>query len=303
MIKIHKFDTYTWVEAISPTEDELNDITIDYRAPAKFKGYMLDRHEQPRATFDDLSGFSALVVRAIADPKQSRMLTSPIFLGFSNSLLITVCHAQEQAKLVSDHSKLAYDSVAEHILAILFALISPFFDKLDEISQKAEKLEGMHNRAISNHSLDELAALKTSLVYLRSATAGNLIALQELQATIKDNLKMSPELASKTNESIGDLLIEYKQCQTMFDVVGDVVRETESAFGNILNNKLNQTMEFLTIWSLILAIPPIVSGFYGMNVKLPFAGRGEAWFYTVVLTMVMVLLMIVYIKKDRRFKK
>ncbi|WCJ51932.1 hypothetical protein OKF32_00600 [Lentilactobacillus buchneri] len=51
MIKIHKFDTYTWVEAISPTEDELNDITIDYRAPAKFKGYMLDRHEQPRATF------------------------------------------------------------------------------------------------------------------------------------------------------------------------------------------------------------------------------------------------------------
>lgn len=114
---------------------------------------------------------------------------------------------------------------------------------------------------------------------------------------------MSPELASKTNESIGDLLIEYKQCQTMFDVVGDVVRETESAFGNILNNKLNQTMQFLTIWSLILAIPPIVSGFYGMNVKLPFAGRGEAWFYTVVLTMVMVLLMIVYIKKDRRFKK
>lgn len=303
MIKIHKFESYTWVEAISPTEDELNDMTTDYRAPAKFKGYMLDRHEQPRATFDDLSGFSALVVRAIADPKQSRMLTSPIFLGFSHSLLITVCHATEQAKLVSQHSQLAYDSVPEHILAILFALISPFFDKLDEISQKAEKLEGMHNRSISNRSLDELAALKTSLVYLQSATAGNLIALQELQATIKDNLKMSPELSRKTNASIDDLLIEYKQCQTMFDVVGDVVRETESAFGNILNNKLNQTMQFRTIWSLILAIPPIVSGFYGMNVKLPLAGRGEAWFYTVILTAVMVLLMIVYIKKDRRFKK
>ncbi len=63
-------------------------MTTKYRAPAKFKGYMLDRHEQPRATFDGLSGFSALVVRAIADPSQSRMLTSPIFLGFSDSLLI-----------------------------------------------------------------------------------------------------------------------------------------------------------------------------------------------------------------------
>lgn len=303
MIKIHKFKMYTWVEAISPTEDELDNITSEYRAPVKFKNYMLDRHEQPRATFDDLSGFSALVVRAIADPKVSRMLTSPIFLGFSDSLLITVCHASQQAKLVQERSKPVYDTVAEHILAILFALISPFFDQLDEISQKAEKLEGMHNRAISNRSLDELAGLKTSLVYLRSATAGNLIALQELQGTIKENLKMSPELTSQVNEEINDLLIEYKQCQTMFDVVGDVVRETESAFGNILNNKLNQTMQFLTIWSLILAIPPIVSGFYGMNVKLPLAGRDEAWFYTIVLTIVMVLFMIVYIEKDRRFKK
>ena len=303
MIKIHKFDTYTWVEAISPTEDELDSMTTKYRAPAKFKGYMLDRHEQPRATFDGLSGFSALVVRAIADPSQSRMLTSPIFLGFSDSLLITVCHASQQVELVQKRSNTESGSVAEHILAILFALISPYFDQLDRISHKAEKLEGMRNRAISNRSLDELGAMKTGLVYLRSATAGNLIALQELQGTMKGNLKMSPQLTTEVTAEIDDLFIEYKQCQTMFDVVGDVVSETESAFGNILNNKLNQTMQFLTIWSLILAIPPIVSGFYGMNVQLPFAGKGAAWLYTIAITVVMVLLMIVYIKRDRRFRK
>lgn len=86
----------------------------------------------------------------------------------------------------------------------------------------------------------------------------------------------------------------------MFDVVGDVVSETESAFGNILNNKLNQTMQFLTVWSLILAIPPIVSGFYGMNVKLPFADRSEAWFYTLVITLLLVVWMFLHIRFNRR---
>ncbi|MCW4397620.1 magnesium transporter CorA family protein [Lentilactobacillus parabuchneri] len=303
MIKIHKLASYTWVEVISPTKEELRQVTNDYQTPVKFQSYMMDRHEQPRATFDELSGFGALVVRAIADQSSERMLTMPIFLGFSNTLLVTVCHDEKQGKMLSDGAQVEYPSVVEHIISILFDTISPYFDQLDVISHKAEELEGMHQRSISNHSLDELAALKTSLVYLRSATAGNLVALQELQPTIKTNVTLSSSLMQQSMAAISDLLIEYKQCQTMFDVVGDVVSETESAFGNILNNKLNQTMQFLTIWSLVLAIPPIVSGFYGMNVKLPLASADQAWFYTVVLTLLMVVVMIWYIKRDGRFRK
>ncbi len=98
MIKIHKLASYTWVEVISPTKEELRQVTNDYQTPVKFQSYMMDRHEQPRATYDELSGFGALVVRAIADQSSERMLTMPIFLGFSNTLLVTVCHDEKQGK-------------------------------------------------------------------------------------------------------------------------------------------------------------------------------------------------------------
>lgn len=75
MIKIHKFDTYTWVEAISPTEDELDSMTTKYRAPAKFKGYMLDRHEQPRQL---LTAYQGLV------PWLSEQLPIPVKAGCSH---------------------------------------------------------------------------------------------------------------------------------------------------------------------------------------------------------------------------
>lgn len=300
MIAIHEFATYTWVEAVSPSESELDDIINKYQLPKKFKNYMLDRHEQPRSAYDDLSDFGVLVVRAMGSIAESHATTVPIFLGFSDKVLISVCHNTDQATLVKKQSTLGYSVISNHILAILMAILTPYFDKLDDISQRAEKLEGVHGRGISNQNLDNLAMMKTNLVYLRSATAGNLIAIQELQGTFHEKLKLTAALSKSADQQISDLLIEYKQCQTMFDVVGDVVSETESAFGNILNNKLNQTMQFLTVWSLILAIPPIVSGFYGMNVKLPFAENDAAWFYTLVITLLLVVWMFLHIRLNRR---
>lgn len=87
----------------------------------------------------------------------------------------------------------------------------------------------------------------------------------------------------------------------MFDVQAGVVSETEAAYGNILNNRLNQTMKFLTVWSLVLAVPPIVSGFYGMNVKLPLADHSEAWLDTLVITLGLVLgMVILYLWQNKK---
>lgn len=301
MIKIHKLPRYTWIEVVEPKESELSDVIDNYQLPRKFKNYMLDKHEQPRANYDDLTDFGVLVIRALTNHSGNNTTTVPIFIGFDNRVLITVCHGLEQSQLIKIADDSGVSEISEHIFSALLAILSPYFDNLDEISQKAEKLEGIRGRGISNRNLDALSILKTNLVYLRSATAGNLIALQDLQGILKGRSNLMATGGIKVNQQIADLIVEYKQCQTMFDVEGDVVSETESAFGNILNNKLNQTMQFLTVWSLILAIPPIISGFYGMNVKLPFAGRTEAWFDTLILTLVFVLGMVLYLKIKKRF--
>ncbi len=160
MIEVHELSGYTWVEAINPSENELDDITGKYQLPKKFKNYMLDRHEQPRSAYDELSAFGVLVIRGIATSMDSKAATVPIFLGFSDNVLISVCHDARQAQLLKDQAQFDYSELSEHILAILMAILTPYFDKLDEISQRAEKLEGVRGRKISNKNLDSLAMMK-----------------------------------------------------------------------------------------------------------------------------------------------
>ncbi|MFD1123844.1 magnesium transporter CorA family protein [Lentilactobacillus raoultii] len=301
MIKIHKLKNYIWIEVVKPQADELDKVIATYQLPLKFKNYMLDRHEQPRATYDPITDTSVVVIRALASGLDSPMTTVPIFLGFNDDVMMTACHGEAQAKLVNQQANQNLMQISDHIFAILRALLSPYFDMLDEVSKRADKFASHRLGVITNRQLATLTTLKTRLVYLRSATAGNLVALEELAGVLKQKLRLTTDIEQQVTQQISDLVIEYKQCQAMFDVQSNVVNETEAAYGNILNNRLNQTMKFLTVWSLVLAIPPIVSGFYGMNVKLPFAGRNEAWIDTLILTIaLMVLMLLIYRHRNKR---
>ncbi len=300
IITKHQYKTYLWLEIVKPTATELDQLIPQYQIPEKFKNYMLDRHEQPRSTYDDLADFGVLIIRALAGDADAAEATVPIFIGFNSRVLITVCHGEKQSKLTRRTDQQPDAMMSDHILAVLAAILGPYFDLLDDLSQRAEKYAGRHVGTVTNHKLDVVSTLKTEMVYLRSATAGNLSAIQELQNVLDQKIEMTPDIQKQTKQKITDLVIEYRQCQTMFTVQADVVSETESAFGNVLNNRLNSTMKFLTIWSLVLAIPPIVSGFYGMNVKLPLAGRADAWFDTLVITVIlMVAMLLVYVGRKK----
>ena len=74
----------------------------------------------------------------------------------------------------------------------------------------------------------------------------------------------------------------------MAQMTSDVSARVSDAYSKVLDSNLNQTMKFLTIYSIVLAIPPIVSGFYGENV----AQSEWAWQITIAITLIMILLSI-----------
>ena len=79
----------------------------------------------------------------------------------------------------------------------------------------------------------------------------------------------------------------------MAQMTSDVTGRVSDAYSKVLDSNLNQTMKFLTVYSIILSIPPIVSGFYGENVKfLPFADNDFAWQITIIITLIMVAISI-----------
>ncbi|MGO2893162.1 MAG: CorA family divalent cation transporter, partial [Enterococcus devriesei] len=58
-------------------------------------------------------------------------------------------------------------------------------------------------------------------------------------------------------------------------------------YNNVLNNNLNDTMRILTVLSVLLTIPTIVSGFFGMNMPLPLEHDAFGWVITIAVSLIL----------------
>lgn len=294
MIKERSFDNYVWINLVTPSPEEVSKVVKRHHLPHKFQNYLLDRHEQPRADDDLMTDFAMLVLRAVSGGNNQQQRTTPLCLAFNEHVLVTVSHVRNHQWMFAHMPVYPHGDVSEPILRIINRLLQPYFSALDDIIARTDRLSNqqLHYR-ITNKRLDQLSLLRTRLIYLRAATGSNLVAMQELQGILEQRFGNETHRAQRINQELADTLVEFKQCQAMFDVVSDELSETAESFGNLLDNRLNDTMMFLTVWSLVLAIPPIVSGFYGMNMYLPLASRHLAWVDSLFITAALILLMVV----------
>ena len=74
-----------------------------------------------------------------------------------------------------------------------------------------------------------------------------------------------------------DNIIEANQLVEMTELHLQILHQIANTYNNVLNNNLNDTMKFLTVISILMTIPDIVTGFFGMNVQIPFTEFRHGW--------------------------
>ena len=74
------------------------------------------------------------------------------------------------------------------------------------------------------------------------------------------------------------------------------IANLRNAHSTISNNSLNNSMKILTMATLLLALPNMIFGMYGMNVELPFQKEAGAYTLIIVSTIAMVLLIWIIVK-------
>ena len=90
----------------------------------------------------------------------------------------------------------------------------------------------------------------------------------------------------------------------MANIYKDVLNGTRELFAAVIDNTLNSVMKVLTSITVIMAIPTIISGFYGMNVNpagIPFASETNGFLYVGILTTVICIFAIIILKKKKLF--
>ena len=101
---------------------------------------------------------------------------------------------------------------------------------------------------------------------------------------------------------LDDVLIENQQSIEMTQIYRDIIKGTRELMSTVIDNRLNNIMKYLAAITIVMSIPTIISGLYGMNVSgewMPLSDTPYGFFIICVLTLLICILVAVILKKRK----
>jgi magnesium transporter len=105
-------------------------------------------------------------------------------------------------------------------------------------------------------------------------------------------------LFEQDQDIIEDLLLSNEQSVEACNSNIKSIINIREAYSSISSNNLNHTMKILTVATVMIALPNLFYGMFGMNVTLPF--QHEPWAYWLITGFTLLLTWLVYIAARRR---
>ena len=183
------------------------------------------------------------------------------------------------------------DMKTRFLLLLLLRISQRFLIYLRQIDRLSSKTEQKLHQSMKNEELIQMLGLEKSLVYFSTSLKTDEITLNKI---MRGKLI---KLYEEDQDLLEDVLIEIHQAIEMCNIYSNILSGTMDAFASVISNNLNIVMKVLTVITIVMAIPNIIFGFYGMNVNgLP--GVQWWWFPTLVAIVAMAIATWIFKKKD-----
>ena len=256
--------------------------------------YVLDSNERARVEYDGKNLLVVIHVPAFTQNNGHYETRSIKFFVNSESVFMFVTYDTNYiVPQIEKYIKAEEASSPMMLLFLsLFVISDSFMPILDKLNEERLHLNRRLRMNTNNQGIWDLSDLEVGLIYLGAATRQNVVAIRQMRIT--SAIKKCNE-AEK--EELEDAYIEAKQASEMADMAASIVEQMSGMYNNLINIKLNETMRIMTIWSLLMTIPTVISGFFGMNVDLPFAKMEGGWILISVITAVLLWVMWKFIWK------
>ncbi|UQS83572.1 magnesium transporter CorA family protein [Bombilactobacillus thymidiniphilus] len=280
---------------ITPTEQD--QLMSEYGVTREIINYALDKFERPRVTYNSLT-HSYLMVLSLPSAAQglANSIQSVTLLANEQDLICFTNSYSEDVMAYIDHFLTLYKDKTNLIFRIFADLIATISDNfLDEVKKhynEQEKIEmRFQHRSHRTQTIGRLAQLQTNITFGVTSTSGNDDLVDEIY-NFFDSDDNDLNLDNRTRRHLENARIESNQALKNFQLINDIAQQLSVTYNNILNNETNDVMRYLTVYSLILTIPTIVVGFYGMNMKLPLANSGWSWIFSIGITAILCIILI-----------
>ncbi|MGT2755611.1 magnesium transporter CorA family protein [Streptococcus ovuberis] len=287
------FSTNTW---LAINLDSLSDITsLEDRLAIdeELAAYITDENEMARLEYDKDQGRLVLIYNVIHQEKEDNSYdSSPItFILKPNRVttLVTNKTAYLLERLNQMMTKYRPETVYDFLFWSLVVISKDYVKILDRLDKELTQTNHLIRQRTTKDRLLALSDIEMSMIYIRSDSKQNLLVLEQLTAH-----GLIRQLSDEEREKLDDALIEARQILEMAELNTQTMGQLSSTYNNVLNNQLNDTMKILTVLSILLATPDIITGFFGINVPLPDFLVNSKLGWLMVIGIIVLVFLVVY---------
>lgn len=292
--ELKEYRSGAWVYAEAPTEDELNDLVERFNLDAGHVTDALDEDEMPRLERE--GGLTYIFIRYAYTDDELQITTAPLLFVAGPDLLLTISlHPLPRLqRFIGGKLDFATTQRTKMVLQILDQIVDQYEVFINNISRQIKMIrQRLKVHEISNQDFIDFVQIEDELNEFLSAMTPTTAILRRLM--LGKHIPLFPE----DQDIIEDLLLNNEQsiegCRSN---VKSIVNIRES-YSTIMSNNLNRSLKVLTVATVLITIPNVIYGMFGMNIALPI--QHQPWAYPVVVGTSVLLGIVIYILG--RYKK
>ncbi|MFS9066773.1 magnesium transporter CorA family protein [Streptococcus timonensis] len=288
-----------WINLDIEKIKNLEDLSEIYGLDKETIEYALDKNERAHMDYNRENGTVTFIYNVLDLEKDKNYYEAiPMTFIVENKRMITISNHKnayvidQMLAYLDSHESL---SIYKFLFASLEIISNAYYPIIEKMDKSKDEVNSLLRQRTTKKNLFALSDLETGMVYLTAAAKQNRLLLEHIQSHA-----LYRRFNDVEREQFDDAMIEAHQLVSMTDLISQVLQQLSSSYNNILNNNLNDSLTILTIISVLLAVLAVITGFFGMNVPLPFTEEPNAWIYILMASLILWAALSQWLKKITR---
>ena len=288
-----------WINLDVEKIKNLEDLSEIYGLDKETIEYALDKNERAHMDYNRENGTVTFIYNVLDLEKDKDYYEAiPMTFIVENKRMITISNHKnayvidQMLAYLDSHESI---SIYKFLFASLEIISNAYYPIIEKMDKSKDEVNSLLRQRTTKKNLFALSDLETGMVYLTAAAKQNRLLLEHIQSHA-----LYRRFNDVEREQFDDAMIEAHQLVSMTDLISQVLQQLSSSYNNILNNNLNDSLTILTIISVLLAVLAVITGFFGMNVPLPFTEEPNAWIYILMASLILWAALSQWLKKITR---
>ena len=279
-------DGRSWINIDSDLIAETSLLYQKYDIDQETIEYALDKNERAHMDYNRENGTVTFIYNVLDMEKEKEYYeTIPMTFIVQGPRLVTISN-RDNAYIIAQMERYVDAHESLSTFKLLFAglemISNAYYPIIERLDKHKDEITRLLRKTTTSKNLYALSDVETGMVYLTSAAKQNRMLLEHIKAHL-----IYRQFDDVEKEQFDDAMIEARQLVYMTELNSQVLQQLSSSYNNILNNNLNDNLTTLTILEALLAVLAVITGFFGMNVPLPFTNEPNAWLYISIASFVL----------------